>query len=225
MTSLSEWSETSRRTRDSVCSAFSALRCAPPHYVYYTVCTHIHCTHYIQDAQRKRFSDSPSGEVAEILEESYLSLVEHTHANEPQVSLQYLQSVASMRFGLSVAAEQLRNGRVDDPLLRVTHDLCVDHRVNVIDPTGRVDTTGPVLYLLKLLIRQFGYPCLKAVCEAHPWVVPEELRRGDEVRGGVRSIVLHAVAMCCEVYFEGIVHLRCFSDPLLDRHGSHLLEE
>ena len=140
--------------------------------------THTH----IQDAHRKRMStDHSPGEVAEILEESYLSLVEHTHANEPQVSLQYLQSVAGVRFGLSVVAEQLRNGRVDDRLLRVTTDLCVDHRVNVIDPTGRVDTTGPVLYLLKLLIRQFGYPCLKAVCEAHHWVVPEDLRRGDEV--------------------------------------------
>ena len=130
---------------------------------------------------RKSLSDHLSHEVAEILEESYLSL-EHTCADESMVSLQYLQSVAGVRFGLSVVAEQLKNGHVDDRLLRITHDLCVDHRVNVVDPSGRVDTTGPVLYLLKLLIRQFGYPCLKAVSEAHPWVVPEELRRGEEVR-------------------------------------------
>ena len=81
-----------------------------------------------------------------------------------------------------MAAEQLKNGCADDRLLHITHDLCVDHRVNVVDPTGRVDTTGPALYMLKLLIRQFGYSCLKAVSTSHPWIIPEELRKGDEVR-------------------------------------------
>ena len=119
---------------------------------------------------------------AKILEESYLYLVDHPQVNEPQVSLQYLQSVAGVRFGLSVAAGQLKNGDTDSRLLRITHDLCVDHRINVIDPLGRVDTTGPALYLLKILIRQFGYPCLKNVCETHSWIIPEELMQGEEVR-------------------------------------------
>ena len=111
-----------------------------------------------------------------ILEESSLTLL-----SEPQVSLRYLQAVAGVRFGISVASEQLKNGHVDDRLLRATHDLCVDRRVNVIDPSGRVDTTGPLLYLAKLLIRQFGYPCLKSVCEVHPWILPEELKKKNKV--------------------------------------------
>ena len=90
--------------------------------------------------------------------------------------------MAGVRFGLSVAAELLKNGHTDNRLLLITRDLCLDNRVNIIDPTGRVDTTGPVLYLLRQLIRQFGQDCLKTVSEAHPWVVPEELRGGEEVR-------------------------------------------
>ena len=144
--------------------------------------THTH-THKPQDAHRKKvICDYQSDEAAQILEKSYLSLVEHTLADKPQVSLQYLQSVAGVRFGLSVAAELLKNGHTNNRLLLITRNLCLDSRVNIIDPTGKVDTTGPVLYLLRQLIRQFGQDCLKTVSEAHPWVVPEELRVGEEVR-------------------------------------------
>lgn len=106
-------------------------------------------------------------------------LQEYFHT--PSVSLQYLESVAGVRLSLSVLAQELKSDRVNSSLLRVARDLCMDTRVNVIDPKGRVDTTGPVLYLMRLLVRQFGFPCLQTVSQAHPWVVPETLRRVDNV--------------------------------------------
>ena len=100
-----------------------------------------------------------------------------------QVSLEYLEAVAKIRFALSVVAEELSNNRVRgrEELLQVASTMCTDVNVNVLDSSGRKDTTGPVIYLLKLLVRQFGFACLKSVSEEHPWVIPRELRRGDNV--------------------------------------------
>ena len=135
----------------------------------------------------------PNGQankVGQVLEDSYLALLEHLHC----VSLQYLEAVASARFALSVLAQELNSDCVSSTLLRVARDLCMDTRLNVIDPTGRVDTTGPVIYLMKLLVRQFGFPCLQSVSQAHPWVVPESLRRVDNVSA--------CSACLCYLYFS-----------------------
>ena len=135
--------------------------------------THTHCGP--QDALHKEASiKHQSQRAARALEKSSPALL-----SEHQVSLKYLQAVAGVRFGLSVAAEQLKNGHVDERLLRATYELCIDRRVNVVDS---VDTTGPLLYLVKLLIRQFGYPCLEAVCKVYPWILPEELKKSDTVK-------------------------------------------
>ena len=66
-------------------------------------------------------------------------------------------------------------------LLHVVRMVCTDPSINHIDDTGQSDTTGPVLYLLKLIVRQFGFPCLTEVSVEHPWVVPHELKPDDEV--------------------------------------------
>ena len=142
--------------------------------------------HKMQDALRKRVSvlsvDRQAREVGQILEKAYLALQKHLRACTPIVSLQYLEAVAEIRLALSVLAEQLKSDRVNNTLLKVARDMCMDTRVNVIDPTGRVDATGPVLYLMKLIVRQFGFPCLQTVCQAQPWVIPEGLRKTDNVR-------------------------------------------
>ncbi len=118
--------------------------------------------------------------VGQILEDSYQQLQENLQT--PSINLQYLKAIAGVRFAFSVLAQQLKNDRFVSPaILRVARDLCMDTRLNIIDPSGRVDTTGPVLYLIKLLVRQFGFPCLMAVSQTHPWVVPDGLRRADNV--------------------------------------------
>ena len=61
-------------------------------------------------------------------------------------------------------------------LLRAAGRMCSDREVNCIDPTGRKDTIGPVIYLLKLIVRQYGMPCLKAAAEVHEWLIPAQLK-------------------------------------------------
>ncbi len=146
---------------------------------YFTSCL------LMQDAVRKRVNmvpiDNQAIDVGRILEYSYRQLQEHLRTPSV-ISLQYLEAVAGVRFALSVLAQLLeKNGIINMAILRVARDLCMDDRLNIIDPSGRVDTTGPVLYLVKLLVRQFGFPCLKRISQAHPWVVPEGLRRADNV--------------------------------------------
>ncbi len=126
--------------------------------------------------------------------DGYLALQEYFHT--PSVSLQYLEAVAGVRLSLSVLAQELKGDRVNSSLLRVARYLCMDIRVNVIDPTGRVDTTGPVLYLMRLLVRQFGFPSLQTLSQSHPWVVPETLRRVDNVSacsGWVNCIYCYSI--------------------------------
>ena len=59
---------------------------------------------------------------------------------------------------------------------------CTEERINTIDTTGKTNTTGPIVYLLKLLVRQAGFSCLKKIVEKPDgkWVVPPGLGR-DEV--------------------------------------------
>ena len=59
--------------------------------------------------------------------------------------------------------------------------VSTDTTINHFDDTGQADTVGPVLYLLKLIVRQYGFPCLAEVSTEHTWVVPPELRKADEV--------------------------------------------
>ncbi len=123
--------------------------------------------------------DDKANKVMQLLESSHLALQEHL--GTPTVRLKYLEAVAGIRFALSILAEQLKSNTVRYSLLKVAKKLCIDTRVNIIDPTGKLDTAGPVLYLIKLIVRQFGFPCLRAVSRVHSWLVPEGLKRADNV--------------------------------------------
>ena len=116
-------------------------------------------------------------EVVQILQNSFQTLQELSGS---EVTLKYLQSVAGVRFGFSVVAKQLaqKHDQADDDLLKITRVLCRDLRVNVVEHT---DISGPALYLIKLLVRQFGLQCLQVVSETHSWIIPEELSSGNKV--------------------------------------------
>ena len=66
-------------------------------------------------------------------------------------------------------------------LLHAVRAVCIDTSVNHVDGTGQTNTTGPVIYLLKLIVRQYGLSCLTEVCAAHTWVIPLGLRKADKV--------------------------------------------
>ena len=113
-------------------------------------------------------------------------LGQHTNS----FTLDYLEGVAKVRYALSVTAELLNQS--DQPrsqeesvlvvqLLQQAREVCTDPSINSVDTTGRKDTVGPVVYLIKLLTRQYGLNCLQAAEEEHGWIVPEVLRKSEEV--------------------------------------------
>jgi len=106
----------------------------------------------------------------------------HTSHSHGEISLGYIEGVAKVRFALSVVAEQLHKHVTMKPaLLHAVRTVCTDPSINHIGDTGQTDTTGPALYLLRLIVRQFGFPYLTEVSVEHPWVVPHELKTADEV--------------------------------------------
>ena len=133
-----------------------------------------------QDALNKEYSLKPSQErAAGILKEGHQALQLHTSHSHGEISLGYIEGVAKVRFALSVVAEQFHKHATMKPaLLHAVRTVCTDLTVNHMDDT---DSTGPVLYFLKLIVRQIGFPCLTEVSEEHPWVVPRELKKADQV--------------------------------------------
>lgn len=123
-----------------------------------------------------------------ILDEGYRALRQHTHAQ----NLEYLEGVAKVRFALSVVAELLN---LSDPtrsqeervlvveLFQQAKVVCTDPNINTIvtSAAGQNDTVGPGIYLIKLLVRQYGLSCLQKASKEHSWIVPEQLRKTGEV--------------------------------------------
>ena len=111
-----------------------------------------------------------------------MALQHHAGHSHGEISLGYIEGVAKVRFALSVVAELFHKHEAMGPaLLHGVKEVCTDATINHVDGTGQTDTIGPILYLLKLIVRQYGFPCLAEVSTAHTWVVPPELRRADEV--------------------------------------------
>ena len=125
-----------------------------------------------------------------ILEDGYQALCQHGRYTDA-VTLDYLEGVAKVRFALSVVAELLNqndqpwsheDGVLVAQLLHQAREVCVDTTVNSIDDTGQRDTVGPVVFLIKLLVRQYGLNCLQKASEDHAWIVPEQLKQSGEVK-------------------------------------------
>ena len=133
----------------------------------------------LQDSLNKDYTQKPSLErAAKILQEGHLAL-SHSHK---KISLGYIEGVAKVRFALSVVAELFQNHVAMKPaFLDAVRDVCTDTSINHVDNTGQGDKIGPVFYLLKLIVRQFGFPCLTEVSAVHSWIIPPELKGADEV--------------------------------------------
>ena len=115
-------------------------------------------------------------EVTKILNEGYDGLQEHRSGTP---TLEYLESVAKIRYSLSVVAKVLKNahkGHHFMELIKAAAEVCSHRKVNCIDPTGQKDTVGPVIYLLKLIVRQYGMPCLRVAAQVHDWLIPDQLK-------------------------------------------------
>ncbi len=109
------------------------------------------------------------------------------------ISIRYLEGIAEARFAIAEVASLIGTqcsgeaGSVPELLLRsnvmqFAEQICEDPDLNQTDfGASGVDVAGPVVYLIKLLVRQFGFPCLKLACERYQWIVPENLHESDEV--------------------------------------------
>ena len=107
------------------------------------------------------------------------------HKPQEHLSLVYLESVSQVRFALSVVAELLHKQKEKgseevghlytdnaQQLIQVAKDCCTDDEMNKED-------SGPAIYLVKLLVRQYGMSFLTGLT-ADPtmeWVVPSHLRK------------------------------------------------
>ena len=58
---------------------------------------------------------------------------------------------------------------------------CTDTKINTFDATGGSNTTGPIVYLLKLLVCQAGFSCLAKILRdpQFKWIVPKELEQEE----------------------------------------------
>ena len=121
------------------------------------------------------------------LKDGHMALRQHEeNTGSSAVTLEYLEGVAKVRYALSVVAELLNQD--DQPrsqedgmfVVQLVHQaqvVCMDPNVNSIDDTEQSDTVGPVVFLIKLLVRQYGLNCLQKASEAHAWIMPEQLKQ------------------------------------------------
>lgn len=109
------------------------------------------------------------------------------YKSSPEIDIEFLEGVAGARFALMEIANLLYSeisGKKQSKLFKVVllaKDVCTDQDINTTDFGGDVDIVGPAIYLIKLLVRQFGLPCLKSISERHQWIVPRDLRRTNQV--------------------------------------------
>ena len=118
------------------------------------------------------------------------ALVGHAVSSH-DITLDYLEGVAGVRFALLQTADIL-NSRASgarqhsftaqaDDVIRLAQRICTDTRINHIDVTGTTDTIGPNVYLLKLLVRQFGAARTMELSKSYGWVVPPQLKTEHSV--------------------------------------------
>lgn len=132
-------------------------------------------------------------DVLSILQQSYQVLTDFQA--DKTITILYLEAVAGIRFAMMEVANllysQLSNITVATPksqqqqqleivLIQRAADVCSDPDFNTTDFAG-VDAVGPAIYLLKLLVRLYGSPCLHQLLGEHPWLLPEGLQINDQV--------------------------------------------
>ena len=124
---------------------------------------------------------------------------------ENDISLENLERIANMRYALVVAAELLYKQVRESHIVSVassendaedkTEEMLQEHQV-VIQASSDPETLqskflkavqsvcknpNPSQYLLKVVIRQFGFSFLKKLVKTHPWVIPVNISWSEEV--------------------------------------------
>ena len=119
---------------------------------------------------------------------------------EPVISVSYLQGLARVRFAIWEIAALLHShfgqeGKTEllyvqlsdneNKLMQLAKKVCTDPSINSTNFRSKnADMSGPAIYLLKLLVRQYGFSLLKQASEKFVWIIPEGLRTADLVSQG-----------------------------------------
>ncbi len=127
-----------------------------------------------------------AGDVYIILDKAYQVL-----ANEhiQQVSIAYLEAVATVKFGLQVIVHLLHSQCYGSEsssesvfdLLHLVQKICLDPVIHVTDTSYEKDVMGPAIYLVKLLVREFGSASLVKISSIHKWIIPDSLKSSHQV--------------------------------------------
>lgn len=120
------------------------------------------------------------------MNEGYVAVLYETVSRPANISVLLLEGLAKIRFSLSIAADifekqasSKQNIMISSPMKQLVYtaqNVCCDLKINIIDTTGSLDMTGPIIYLMRLLVRQYGMSCLEKVADIYSWVIPKELR-------------------------------------------------
>lgn len=144
----------------------------------------------MQDALHKEHSSHPNvQDVITLLAKSHEIL--KVHKTHPVMNIEYLEGIARTRFALVHIASLLNSHfitksrelqPVEFKLLEFAEKVCRDPIINTTDfNTSTIDVVGPAVYLLKLLVRQYGFSCLNNILEHNTWVIPEGLHISNQV--------------------------------------------
>lgn len=141
-----------------------------------------------------------------MLDKSYQVL--RDYKTNPVINTRFLRAVAGVRFSMMEVAEVLHNqipsditkpqqlAQLEFTLIQLTQEVCTDPAINSTDfAASDVDVVGPAVYLLKLLVRTYGFACLKEIFEQHKWIIPEGLRSTDQV-----SYCMWYTFLCVDLY-------------------------
>ena len=116
-------------------------------------------------------------DVNTILGKSFKILQNYEGSNE--VSIEYLEAVAGVRFCLHQMAELFNSAcRENQPILSDTmyelfdqvENLCTDQTINQGFDSQMI---GPGMYFIRLFVRIFGFSSLLRVSGFYKWIIPE----------------------------------------------------
>ena len=100
--------------------------------------------------------------------------------------------MAGIKFGLHVVAQLLHyqccqsqmSESISNPVKELFYkarEICTDKVINVFEVSYDKDVVGPGIYLVKLLVREYGLSSLTQISNIYKWIIPESLIPSNQV--------------------------------------------
>lgn len=145
----------------------------------------------VQDSQHHQICDLPFATKIKLIVQNLKTshkLLQEIRTAGTSTSLRNLKAVANMRSALSMIADRLadlvkEDGTLDlerlssdQVLYEAAENVCTDESINYYH-------TGPGIFLLKLIFKQYGSTYLKALAKNKflSWILPQHLIPSEEV--------------------------------------------